>query len=648
MLETIPFRRKILAMPLLAGVGIAGVLGLTTLALSRISGALDVIEQGSSIAAGTAAMNQSAQAFQQKLRDAVAAADTAQLADASTVALGFLSTADSVAARHRDPAVIAGIRTNFEAYRDLALRTSRTMIMGTGGDGQADDVARMAGAFRALRDSLGARAAADAAEIAAAYDAARATRRSVVIGLVVLGLVLLVALGGLAYAVTKAVLTPVNALATAAERIARGDIRQDVVVKSDDELGRLAAAFRDMVAYLAHVADAADALAVGKMDVAIAPRSPDDRVGIALQRAIGALQSVVLDLDAFIAAARAGELTRSGTHDRTHEGVYARLIDGADAMLAAVDAPVSETTRVLRALASRDLTVQSHQTFEGAFGASHVALTQAVHALDEALGDVRIRVEHVAGGAGEIAAGAADLASGASEQSAGLDRIVRVVEAVEGRVASDVAAAGQARSVVVEASTATAQGEHDVGALSESVDRIRAAAEQTARIVRSIDEIAFQTNLLALNAAVEAARAGDAGRGFAVVAEEVRALAGRSAEAARQTASIIEQAVSAAREGVALTSGVRTRFAEIQVGVTRARETMDDIVHRADAQRRDLAEISSAVGSVSVVTQRSAANAEETAAAAADVSSQADALRQLVLRFTLSATADAERRRRVA
>lgn len=648
MFSSLSFRTKILTLPLLAGIGVAALLGLSVAAMSRIGGALTVVEQGAAAAAGTLAMSQAAQQFQQQLRDAAAAADTSQLAAADETAKRFLATADTAAAHHWDAASITAIRERFVAYRDLARTTTVLMIVTPGAESLSEQLPQMAQGYRGIRDALSARTKADSDAMAAAYQAAKVTRQQVTIGMLAIGVLLLAALGALALAVSRAVVTPVNALASAAEQIARGDIRQEITVHSKDELGRLATAFRDMVAYLEGVGHAADALATGDVAVVVTPKSADDRVGHALQRAVGALQAVVADLNALIAAARAGDLSHRASRTVRHEGVYGRLVTGAEDMLAAVEAPITETTRVLRGMAARDLTVESTRTFAGAFGASHEALGASVAALHEALLDVRMRVENVTGGAGEIAAGAADLANGASEQSAGLDRIVRAVGTVESRVTSDAQAAAQARLAVVEAAGATSQGEHDVGELTAAVDRIREAAEHTARIVRTIDEIAFQTNLLALNAAVEAARAGDAGRGFAVVAEEVRALASRSAEAARQTASIIEQSVTAAGTGVALSAGVKARFAEIQRGVTRARDTVDDIVARSDAQRHDLADISQSVGRLSELTQRSAANAEESAAAAAEMSSQADAMRQVVHQFTLSANADAERRRRVA
>lgn len=171
--------------------------------------------------------------------------------------------------------------------------------------------------------------------------------------------------------------------------------------------------------------------------------------------------------------------------------------------------------------------------------------------------------------------------------------------------------------------------------LSQAIASIKSSSDQTAKIVRTIDEIAFQTNLLALNAAVEAARAGDAGRGFAVVAEEVRSLAIRSADAAKTTAALIEESVQSTAGGVALNAEVTKILDEIGRQVGAVTVVVGDIATTGEEQNRDVRQISDAITALNSVTQQVAATAEEAASASEELASQSASLTTMIGTFSL-------------
>ncbi|CAN5475965.1 methyl-accepting chemotaxis protein [soil metagenome] len=242
--------------------------------------------------------------------------------------------------------------------------------------------------------------------------------------------------------------------------------------------------------------------------------------------------------------------------------------------------------------------------------------------------------EQTASAASQVAATSQRLAQGASEQAASLEETSSSLEEMSSMTRKNAESAQQAAALSAEAKSAADKGNQAMGRMVSAIGDIQKSATETAKIVRTIDEIAFQTNLLALNAAVEAARAGDAGRGFAVVAEEVRNLAVRSAEAAKNTATLIEQSVQNARGGVTIAGDVAKTLEEINTGCTKVNALISEIAAASSEQSQGITQVNSAVAQMDKVTQQNASNAEESASASEELASQAVEMSNVVLELT--------------
>ena len=246
--------------------------------------------------------------------------------------------------------------------------------------------------------------------------------------------------------------------------------------------------------------------------------------------------------------------------------------------------------------------------------------------------------EEVTRASQQISATSQSLAQGASEQAAALEETSSSLEEMSGMTSRNASNAESASKISNGATQSAQQGEQALKRMGDAVSRIEQSATQTAKIIKAINEIAFQTNLLALNAAVEAARAGEAGKGFAVVAEEVRNLAIRSAEAAKNTESLIQESVVAARDGVSITAEVTKTLDGLSTSITQLNSTMSEITRACGDQATGIGQVNKAVGQMDEVTQSNAAHAEESASAAQELAAQAESVNAIVRELNVIVT----------
>ncbi|MCE5271434.1 methyl-accepting chemotaxis protein [bacterium] len=483
-------------------------------------------------------------------------------------------------------------------------------------------------------DSLQARS--HLAQSACNLQMSRVRRESIILAL--LGILASV-LGALL--VTRSVVRPVRQMREVAESIARGDLQREVRLSGTDEVGQLGDSFRQMIASLRQKTEVARRISEGDLAVEITAASAADELAAAMLAMIQRLRSMNEDVAALTAAAREGRLDSRADSSR-HGGDFGRLIEGVNHLLDTVTEPINEAAQVLRKAAAKDLSHRVRGDYRGRLAEFKQDINTTLESLGAALTRVSEAVEQVSSASGQIASGSQSLAAGANEQASSLEEVSASLEQISSMTRQNADNADQARRMAAGAREAVDKGRVSMQRMTESITRIKASSDKTAKIVKTIDEIAFQTNLLALNAAVEAARAGEAGKGFAVVAEEVRSLAQRSAQAAKDTAVMIEEGVKNAEGGVGITAEVDKALTAITEAAGKVDDLVAEIASAVKEQAQGIEQVNTAMSDMDKVTQSNASNSEQSASAAEELSSQAGELRGMVAEFKLGAAAQTE------
>lgn len=254
-------------------------------------------------------------------------------------------------------------------------------------------------------------------------------------------------------------------------------------------------------------------------------------------------------------------------------------------------------------------------------------VTKAVEGLTEG-------AEQVASAADQVSSASQSLAEGSSEQAASIEETSSSLEEMSSMTNQNADNANQADTLMKEANKIVVEANASMDELTTSMAEISNASDETSKIIKTIDEIAFQTNLLALNAAVEAARAGEAGAGFAVVADEVRNLAMRAADAAKNTSTLIEDTVGKIATGSELVSSTNTAFDKVAESSEKVAALVSEISSASNEQSQGIGQINTAVNEMDRIVQQNAATAEESASASEEMNAQAEQMKYMVASLT--------------
>ena len=424
-------------------------------------------------------------------------------------------------------------------------------------------------------------------------------------------------------------------------------------------------------------------LAAGETDIDLNTKITKDEVGQmrdAIHTIVQVLRGLVEDTGTLVDAAAEGQLSARADASR-HTGAYRRIVEGINATLDAMNTPIQESAQVLGELSQGNLgvsvtgdfhgdfslvkdtlnstidtlkvyideityslseiaqgalTARIDSDFKGNFTAIKDSFNQSVASFNDVLTDIEKAAVEVAAGTANLSAGSQMISQGATEQAGAIEQLTASITQISAQTSANVENANAARDLSQRARTFAANGNEKMTQLQSAMEDIQSSSASISKIIKVIDDIAFQTNILALNAAVEAAHAGAQGKGFAVVAEEVRNLATRSAEAARETTSLVEGSISKTGAGAKIADEAASALADIVESVDKTAALSTQIASASGEQASGISLVNKGIEQLSQVVQSNSATAQQAAASSEELSAQADHLKEMVGRFKLT------------
>jgi methyl-accepting chemotaxis protein len=318
-----------------------------------------------------------------------------------------------------------------------------------------------------------------------------------------------------------------------------------------------------------------------------------------------------------------------------YKGDHADIKNALNDTIEALSSYVAEISEVLYQMSNSNLELEINNEYKGDFAKIKDSLNLIIQSFNEVFTEINNSADQVSSGSNQVSDGSQALSQGTTEQASSIEELTSSITEIAAQTKQNAVNATEANQLALTAKEGAEIGNSHMKEMLKSMEEINESSSNISKIIKVIDDIAFQTNILALNAAVEAARAGQHGKGFAVVAEEVRNLAARSANAAKQTTDLIEGSIKKVEIGTKIAGNTAESLDQIVEGVSKAADLVGEIAIASNEQATAISQINKGIEQVSDVVQNNSATAEQSAAASEELSSQAAMLKNMVGKFKL-------------